>query len=179
MKLIINFYHSYNYCYYSSLLLLYYHICLSIFKFVYFYLSYFLKFCFCTYYSVILLCYYCQEILTIYQVQKNNLKHYSHGTLSFLFFFFFLLICFVLFLNTVMNIQGIILFQKGCCGWCPLPPMLEPNEIHKIFKGCCLHMILYLVVSYCQKFTSHKISPYCANILLLSSLRTSGNIYFS
>ena len=98
--------------------------------------------------------------------------------LSF-FLFFFLLICFVLFLNTVMNIQGIILFQKGCCGWCPLPPMLEPNEIHKIFKGCYLHMILYLVVSYCQKFTSHKISPYCANILLLSSLRTSGNIYFS
>ena len=98
--------------------------------------------------------------------------------LSF-FLFFFLLICFVLFLNTVMNIQGIILFQKGCCGWCPLPPMLERNEIHKIFKGCCLHMILYLVVSYCQKFTSHKISPYCANILLLSSLRTSGNIYFS
>ena len=159
---------------FSSLLLLYYHICLSIFIFLHFYLSYFLNFCSSTYYSVILLWYYYQKILTLYQVQKSNLCKVIQVRLFFFFFFFF-----VLFLNIVMNIQGIILFQQGCCWWCSLPPMLEPNEIHKIFKGRYLYMIFYLVISYWQKFTSHRISPYCANILLLSFLRTSGNIYFS
>ena len=82
--IIIIFYYYYHYIRIFIFYLLFYFIFLT------FYLLYFLNFYFCSYHCVILLRYYYQEILTLYQTQKINLcrgtqvklKQQSHGKLS-------------------------------------------------------------------------------------------------